>query len=58
MDHAGVTPDDLPGIRRELMMDALAVARAQHDPATHWDAFCETAWREAGLAYGFIQRQQ
>jgi hypothetical protein len=54
---AGFTPADLPAVRRELFMDALAVARDDHDPATQWEDFCEAAWKEAGLAFGFLQRE-
>ncbi len=52
----GVTPSDLAAIRRELFLDALTVARHDHDPASEWEAFCEAAWREAGLAFGFLPR--
>jgi hypothetical protein len=51
----GFTPADLPAVRRELFMDALAVAR--HDPAMQWEPFCDVAWREAGLAFGFLERE-
>lgn len=38
-------------------MDALAVARHDHDPATRWEDFCQLAWCEAGLAFGFLDRE-
>ncbi len=53
----GVTPNALPAIRRELFMDALMVARHDHDPGTQWEQFCETAWKEAALAFGFVERE-
>jgi hypothetical protein len=53
----GVTPDALPAIRRELFMDALMVARTDHDPGMQWEQFCEAAWREAALAFGFVARE-
>lgn len=53
----GVAPDALPGIRRELFIDALMVARHDHDPGTQWEQFCETAWKEAALAFGFMERE-
>ncbi len=55
--HAGVTPTDLAGIRRELFRDALAVARHDHDPSREWEAFAEAAWGEAALAFGFVERE-
>jgi hypothetical protein len=48
---------DLLGIRRELFVSALEVARADHDPAREWEAFAEAAWREAALAFGFAERE-
>lgn len=56
-DSGGVTAQDLPRIRRELLMDALAVARHDHDPAADWAAFCDAVWREVALAYGFVERE-
>lgn len=53
----GVTADDLAGIRRELFIDALTVARHDHDPSREWEAFAEAAWGEAALAFGFIERE-
>jgi hypothetical protein len=53
----GVTPQDLADIRRELFIDALAVARHDHDPSREWEAFAEAAWREAALAFGFVERE-
>lgn len=53
----GATPDALPAIRRELFMDALMVARYDHDPGTQWAQFCEVAWNEAAMAFGFVGRE-
>lgn len=39
--------DDLLALYRENYLHAIADARAQHDPATDWDAFRECLW--AGL---------
>ncbi len=55
--HGGVMPDDLADIRRELFIDALAVARHDHDPSREWEAFAEAAWGEAALAFGFVERE-
>ncbi len=52
----GVTPENLVDIRRELFMDALAVARHDHDPSSEWEAFADVAWREGALAFGFVER--
>jgi hypothetical protein len=54
---AGLAPADLAEVRRELFVDALSVARFDHDPVAEWEAFCERAWREAGLAFGFLDRE-
>jgi hypothetical protein len=53
----GVTFHDLADVRRELFIDALAVARHDHDPSREWEAFVEAAWREAALAFGFVERE-
>jgi len=53
----GVTPEDLADIRRELFIDALTVARHDHDPSREWEAFAEAAWGEAALAFGFVERE-
>lgn len=52
----GLSAGDLPVIRRELLMDALEVARREHDPSAEWEAFRAVVWREAGLAFGFVDR--
>lgn len=52
----GLTPSVLPGLRRELFVDALLAARARFSPGEEWEAFVEAAWREAGLAFGFLER--
>ena len=44
-------------MRRELFIDALAVARHDHDPSSEWESFAEAAWREAVLAFGFVERE-
>jgi hypothetical protein len=44
-------------MRRELLMDALRVARLEHDPAQDWPGFCAVVWREAALAFGFVERE-
>jgi hypothetical protein len=53
----GFSAADLQTIRRESLMDALEVARHEHDPASDWEAFCAVVWREAGLAFGFLERE-
>ncbi len=55
--QGGVTPEDLADIRRELFIDALTVARHDHDPSREWEAFAEVAWGEAALAFGFVERE-
>ncbi len=55
--QGGVTAEDLADIRRELFMEALAVARHDHDPTREWEAFAEAAWQEAALAFGFVERE-
>ncbi len=57
MVEGGLTASALPAIRRDLFMDALAVARHDHDPSSEWEQFCEAAWREAALAFGFAERE-
>jgi hypothetical protein len=54
----GVGASDLVRVRRALFMDALHVARADHEPAAEWEAFAEVAWREASLAFGFASREE
>jgi hypothetical protein len=53
----GLSTADLPEMRREQLMSALEVARHEHDPATDWSAFRKVVWREAGLAFGFVERE-
>ena len=53
----GVTSEDLADMRRELFIDALAVARHDYDPCSEWEAFAEAAWREVALAFGFVERE-
>jgi hypothetical protein len=52
----GVSGEDLPLIRRELLLGALEVARREHDPVVEWEGFCAVVWREAALAFGFVER--
>jgi hypothetical protein len=54
----GVGRGDLMRLRRALFMDALHVARVDHDPAAEWEAFAQVAWREASLAFGFAAREE
>lgn len=54
----GVSRADLVEIRRELFVAALDVARHDYDPSVEWDRFCEAAWGEAALAFGFIEREE
>jgi hypothetical protein len=56
-DSVGFSTEDLPEIQQELLMDVLEVARQEHDPALAWDAFCASVWREAALAFGFVERE-
>lgn len=53
----GLTPADLPDLRRELFVDALVTARAAHEPSTEWEAFVEAGWQEVGLAFGLLERE-
>lgn len=54
----GVGSGDLHQLRRELFIGALEVARADHDPGREWESFAEVAWREAALAFGFVERDE
>lgn len=37
---------------------ALDVARYAHDPVEEWEAFCDVAWRELGLADGCVEGER
>ncbi len=53
----GVARGDMRDLRYQLFVDAMAVARSEWSPTTAWEAFVEVAWREVGLAFGFLERE-
>lgn len=57
-DPEGLQARDLRRVRRDLFRGALEVARADHDPSSEWESFAEVAWREAALAFGFVERDE
>ncbi len=53
----GVAQGDMRDLRHQSFVDALTVARDEQSPATAWEGFVEVAWREVGLAFGFLERE-
>ena len=51
-DEPGITVDDLPEMYREGYLHAMESARAEHDPATEWDAFSEYLWSALVQVFG------
>ncbi len=53
----GVAQGAIRNLRYQLFVDAMVVARSERSPATAWEAFVKVAWREVGLAFGFLERE-
>lgn len=51
-DHAGITVEDLTQMYREGYLHAIEAARAEHDPATEWNAFREQLWGDLLRVFG------
>ncbi len=51
-DEPGITVEDLPDIYRESYLHAIESARAEHDPATEWDAFTDYLWTALVQVFG------
>lgn len=48
----GVALEDLPGIYREGYLNAIEMARAEHDPAHDWDGFRDHLWQSLLRVFG------
>ncbi len=57
-DEVGVRLDDLGELYREQFRSCLETARQLADPAQDWDGFVEVAYRQVGLAFGLIEREE
>lgn len=51
-DEPGITVEDLPDIYRDGYLHAIESARAEHDPATDWDAFRDYVWGALVQVFG------
>ena len=51
-DEPGITVEDLPEVYRQGYLHAIESARAEHDPATEWEAFREYLWSALLQVFG------
>lgn len=51
-DERSITVEDLPEIYRAGYLHAIESARAEHDPATEWDAFTNYLWSALVHVFG------